>query len=205
MANMTKKYSIIISLTIVIVAVLITGYFKSTAFMQQTAVNIADNLTQKLGVTLKIDKIEISGFNKVKLSKVLIYDKSNQELADSEEIGISFSYLNLFRNLSFTESITEVLLSKPNFSLKQNKEGVWNFKDLISPDKSSDEDFYGKVKIVKGKATITVPEKTIFFDNINGLVDFITIKNEAYLRHNAQNLSEAIIKLARENREMKDS
>ena len=35
--------------------------------------------------------------------------------------------------------------------------------------------------------------------------DFITIKNEAYLRHNAQNLSEAIIKLARENREMKDS
>lgn len=32
--------------------------------MQQTAVNIADNLTQKLGVTLKIDKIEISGFNK---------------------------------------------------------------------------------------------------------------------------------------------
>ena len=174
---MTKKYSIIISLTIVIVAVLITGYFKSTAFMQQTAVNIADNLTQKLGVTLKIDKIEISGFNKVKLSKVLIYDKSNQELADSEEIGISFSYLNLFRNLSFTESITEVLLSKPNFSLKQNKEGVWNFKDLISPDKSSDEDFYGKVKIVKGKATITVPEKTIFFDNINGLVDFITIKN----------------------------
>ena len=144
---MTKKYSIIISLTIVIVAVLITGYFKSTAFMQQTAVNIADNLTQKLGVTLKIDKIEISGFNKVKLSKVLIYDKSNQELADSEEIGISFSYLNLFRNLSFTESITEVLLSKPNFSLKQNKDGVWNFKDLISADKSHEEDFYGKIII----------------------------------------------------------
>ncbi len=34
--------------------------------------------------------------------------------------------------------------------------------------------------------------------------DFITIKNGAYLRHNAQNLSEAIIRLARENREMKD-
>ena len=83
---MTKKYGII-SLTIVIVAVLITGYFKSTAFMQQTAVNIADNLTQKLGVTLKIDKIEISGFNKVKLSKVLIYDKSNQDSISDEEIN----------------------------------------------------------------------------------------------------------------------
>ena len=68
---MTKKYSIIISLTIVIVAVLITGYFKSTAFMQQTAVNIADNLTQKLGVTLKIDKIEKYYGNKSSLTKAI--------------------------------------------------------------------------------------------------------------------------------------
>ncbi|NLX84033.1 MAG: uridine diphosphate-N-acetylglucosamine-binding protein YvcK [Synergistaceae bacterium] len=34
--------------------------------------------------------------------------------------------------------------------------------------------------------------------------DFVTIKDEVYLRHNAQNLSEAIIKLARKNRDMKD-
>ena len=34
--------------------------------------------------------------------------------------------------------------------------------------------------------------------------DFVTIKNGAYLRHNAQSLSEAIIRLARENREIKD-
>lgn len=34
--------------------------------------------------------------------------------------------------------------------------------------------------------------------------DFITIKNGTYLRHNAQSLSEAIIRLARENREIKD-
>lgn len=35
--------------------------------------------------------------------------------------------------------------------------------------------------------------------------DFITIKNGAYLRHNSQSLSEAIIRLARENRDIKDS
>ena len=34
--------------------------------------------------------------------------------------------------------------------------------------------------------------------------DFITIKNGAYLRHNAQSLSEAIVRLARENREAKE-
>ena len=174
---MTKKHVGIISLIIVTITILVVGYMKSTAFMQQSAQTISTNLTQKLGLDINIDTIEVQSINTLKLSNVVIYDKSKKEIFDSKAATINFSIWSLIKNVSFTESIAKVIIDNPKLNLQKSKDGKWNYQDLISQDKSGNEDFFGKVIVNSGIAEVNLPERNLNLENINGSIKFSTIKD----------------------------
>ena len=145
--------------------------------MQQSARTISSNLTQKLGLNIKIKAIEVKSINAVKLYDVVVYDKGEKEIFNSETTTISFSILSLIKNPSFTESIAKVIIDNPKLKLQKNKDGQWNYQDLISEDKSGNEDFFGKVIVNDGMAEVDLPERKINLENINGSVNFSTIKD----------------------------
>ncbi len=69
------------------------------------------------------------------------------------------------------------------------------------------EEFLNRYSKIGAKNPCIFRTKRKYLESLGTTViygDFVTIKNGAYLRHNAQSLSEAIIRLARENREIKD-
>ena len=168
---MRQKIFGIVLLAIVFILGTCFWYVKSQAFMTATADVIAEKITETLDAQVDIAAVVVESPTTLVLKNITIQDKMGMPILESEKIAISFSPFAVIRGDSIVKSVRDVTISAPNLNLIQRSQNEWNYMDFIKGDKSSEVDFYGKVRFSEARINIEMDGKKLALNDIAGNFD----------------------------------
>lgn len=130
---------------------------------------------------VKIGKIKTNLVSTVKLEEIKLWNvhHQNKKVAEAEELQVDFDLLKIIRRKSIVSSIKTINVSGGTLKVERDKDGRWNFEDLLPPEKKWRRkiDFEGEIVIKKCQIIFQdnfrqVPPFLEHFREVEGKIDF---------------------------------
>lgn len=146
------------------------------------AINFLPNfLLSQFPEGVKIGKIKTNLISKVKLEEIKLWNvhHQNKKVAEAEELQVDFDLLKIIRRKNIISSVKTINVSGGTLRIERDKDGRWNFEDLLPPEKKWRRkiDFEGEIVIKKCQIIFQdnfrqVPPFLEHFREIEGKIDF---------------------------------
>lgn len=163
----------------VLAAILIAGvagtlwYNKSQSVMAEMQGAISAELSNALGCTVSIDRVEIASANRIILTGVRVQDDQGEPLAASKQVSVVFNLFSVVSGKSPLSAVKELTLDEPVVDLRRAPDGQWNAEKLWNRNRSQDSVFEGKISLSNGSVTIATTEGNWRVTDIGGTLDFV--------------------------------
>lgn len=172
-----KRKLVALLLVIAVIIAIAAGAFyylgKSRELMATAGKSLASELSGLLGSPVSIGELEINSFNNVTIHNLAIYDKSSRLIASGNEVAVTYSLFKILRGEAAVDAINNITVTEPEIFLVRQADGHWNIEDILQNSQENNQNFSGKVTLVRGKTVISIPEGNWTVNAINGTVDFI--------------------------------
>ncbi|MCX7965736.1 MAG: DUF748 domain-containing protein [Syntrophorhabdaceae bacterium] len=166
---MTKKkrlfFKIFLALFIIFIIFTVTGFFIAPPILKSLLVK---NISKALQREVSIGKIDINPFNlTIRIKGINIKEKGkNDTMFSFEELFVNAESASIFKRALILKEIT---IKNPYINIVRNKDGSYNFSDLIEMSEKEKEKESGKTEEKK--------KKPFYFSIhnislINGAIDF---------------------------------
>lgn len=171
---MWRKALIIITLAVIITTGFGLVWIKGQSFMTETAGILSTEITKALHTDIKVDAIKIKSLNQISAEGIAIYTKDGEVLATAKSADFAFSPLAVIRGKSVVEMIDKVIVNDSIINLIEQKDGRWNYMDVLSDEEGTSNDFKGKVELKNAIVNLSAEGKEATLEEVNGTVDFVS-------------------------------
>ncbi len=171
---MWRKALIIIALTLIMIVGISLLWIKSQSFMTTTAGVLSTEITNILNTDVKVNSIQIKSPTEISADGITIYTKNGEVLATAKNVEVAFSLLDIIRDKSVIQAIDKVIVNDSEVNIVQQKDGRWNYMDLLSGEQNASNEFKGKVELKNATANLSAEGKEATLEDINGTLDFVS-------------------------------
>lgn len=169
----------------VLAAILIAGvagtlwYNRSQTVMAGMQGALATELSNALGGTVSVERIEIASVNRIILSGFRLQDDQGNLLAVSKQVGVIFDPFSIISGKAPLSTVKELVLDEPFVNLRRASDGQWNIEKILNRNRSQESIFNGKISFSNGAVAISTAEGDWRVADIGGTLDFIHKTNVA--------------------------
>jgi len=171
---MWRKALIIITLALIVIAGISLLWIKSQSFMTTTAGVLSTEITKTLNADIKVDSVRIKSTNQIAVEGITIHTKDGEVLASAKSVDVAFSPIDIIRDKSVIQSIDKVIVNDAIVNVVQQKDGKWNYMDVLPNGETTSNDFKGKVELNHVVANLSAQGKEVTLEDMKGTLDFVS-------------------------------
>lgn len=168
-----------ISIGVGVVAVATSSaYFLAKPVILKKSEPILQEMVKKyINGTLTWDSLDLDGIGEFNFYNVQLKDSEGQDVLKSSNLKVGWSFSSVYKAFikgeGNTAVIDNVILEKPEITIRQKADNTWNVQKIIIPQKEkSESNFNIKVKINNGEFLLKRNNKeSETLKNINGYVN----------------------------------
>ncbi|MDR3565393.1 MAG: hypothetical protein P4N59_28705 [Negativicutes bacterium] len=156
-----------------VLLLLVCGVFWNSLMSKAVSVastQVVAKMNEKINGRLTVESIDFSFAGTLVAHQITLYDSHDAVVAKSDQISIRFGLRDLLSGNIDLQSLHSITLENPVL-LADNKEGHWNFEDLIKSNSPQPQTFRGQVQIKHGVVAVGSLDNHKL-DPVDGTIDF---------------------------------
>jgi translocation and assembly module TamB len=169
------KYKVVGLVVVIGILIAVAGSFylaRNQVLLAGLKGQITNQLANTLGCDVVVDKVEITSWNSILLSGVIIKNSDGQGIASADKVIVKVNMVAAMMGQTPEKTLSELVLENPRIALSQNSEGAWNIQPIIDKVEAEDSAFRGKCTIQDGEISITRPKEQWQLTKLDGTFDF---------------------------------
>lgn len=174
---MRKK---ILALLVIVLTstLLISFYTYSRSILQQLVPLVAQKLEESLQERVQIGTIQLEGYDRLKLTDVVVYDQSGQAMLETSNLTLRFSFVDLLRlkespEKALIHTLKTVSLTEPQLYVRQKENGSWNVEEIPQSKDPSKPRPRAEVLFDNGLVALSMKQGTWQLDHLQGKVSLV--------------------------------